>query len=107
LLGQFTNKAVRKLAQQGAFFRQQEYNNMFGSLEEYKGSGCYMSHRIEKQKVLVIYLGDVHWPRRLQWGENSIWERMTLRKTLYLWFYVTTLVNIDTREKFGQKSRYL
>jgi hypothetical protein len=38
LLGQFTNNVARKLAQQGAFFRKKQYNNVFGSLEEYKGS---------------------------------------------------------------------
>jgi hypothetical protein len=33
---QFTNSLVRKLAQQGAFFRKKQENNLFGSLEKYK-----------------------------------------------------------------------
>jgi hypothetical protein len=71
LLGQFTNKLARKLAQQSAFFRKKQYNNVFGSLENYKGSVCYMSHSIEKRKVLVIHLGDVRWPGRLELGRDS------------------------------------
>jgi hypothetical protein len=52
--GRVYETTFRKLAQRVLSSEKTREKSLIGSLEEDKGSGYYMSHLIEKQKVLVI-----------------------------------------------------
>jgi hypothetical protein len=60
LLEEFTNNLVVNV--HNKVLSQKKNQSFAGSSEDDKGSGCYISQLIGKQKVLVISLGDVQWP---------------------------------------------